>query len=146
MRRRALLEDASRRPAAKRHQARRVADRMSATDSRPWTACLSAAVQRWSGRRAAAGSDALRRFSRFNVNSDGPIISYKCSPVYGTVNHSVQSSIERRTQVQTRLLRACSSAKQPERNEQTKNGHPASCNRHAAVLGPDPHFHCLYKK
>ncbi len=61
-RREALLEDASRRPAVAPHQARRVADRRSATDSRPWTACLSAVVERRQGRRAASGGDVLRRF------------------------------------------------------------------------------------
>ncbi|BDD87771.1 hypothetical protein DPPLL_21360 [Desulfofustis limnaeus] len=41
-RRRALLENASRRPVGTPQKARRVADRTSATDSRPWMACLSA--------------------------------------------------------------------------------------------------------
>ena len=84
-RRRALLEDASRRPAVAPHQARRVADRKSATDSRPWTACLSAVVERRQGRRAASGSDALRRFypskSAEYLNPDHPKKSTAMTPL-----------------------------------------------------------------
>jgi hypothetical protein len=43
-----------------------VADRTSATGSRPRTACLSALVHRRSGRRAAAASDDLRRITHFS--------------------------------------------------------------------------------
>ncbi len=61
------MEGASRRPVGKAHKARRVADTMSATDSRPGTACLSAVFYRLLGRRAAAGIDDLRRIVIFNI-------------------------------------------------------------------------------
>ena len=66
-RRRSIAGGCSRRPAVAPHQARRVADRRSATDSRPWTACLSAVVERRQGQTAASGGDVLRRFYRLEI-------------------------------------------------------------------------------